>query len=319
MVHSSPTLPPLDTLEAFAHAARSGSFSAAAETLGLTHGAVSRQVARLERWMGVKLFQRAARGVTLTPDGSRFFVRAEEALALLGSGEDRWVQRRGPAVVRLSATPSLASLWLFPRMRLLEGDDLHLDLVIEHRLADFSEGVDLAIRCGRGPWAGIRSLRLWREEIAPIAAPTLADRIGPVPSAARLLDWPILHDSNTEGWRHWLAAAGIDYAPRSRDCRFEDYHLVLEACALGLGVALTRPMLAQPAIDAGRVVVLDERTVTNPVAFHLIRPDEPLRAPAAEMAGRLLRAAGIEDEAIAAFVNPGRPRAQRGGWADAEL
>ena len=67
MVHSSPTLPPLDTLETFARAARLGSFSAAAEEAGITHGAVSRQVGRLERWMGVRLFEREARGVALTP------------------------------------------------------------------------------------------------------------------------------------------------------------------------------------------------------------------------------------------------------------
>src|SRR5882757_6700584 len=98
MVHSSPTLPPLDTLEAFTHAARTGSFSSAAERLGLTHGAVSRLVWR----MGVKLFQRAARGVSLTPDGHRFFCRAEDALAMLGVDNDRWAPRRGPAVVRFS-------------------------------------------------------------------------------------------------------------------------------------------------------------------------------------------------------------------------
>lgn len=89
MVHSSPALPPLDTLEAFAAAVRTGSFSAAASELGLTHGAVSRQVSRLERSMGVRLFDREARGVTLTAEGTRFHSRAEEALALLGDTTER--------------------------------------------------------------------------------------------------------------------------------------------------------------------------------------------------------------------------------------
>src|SRR6476619_5043869 len=126
MVHSSPTLPPLDTLEAFTRSARSGSFSAAAEELGLTHGAVSRQVSRLERWMGVRLFERVARGVALTPEGHRFLARSEEALALLGESHERWAPRRGPAVVKLSITPSLTSLWLFPRMTSIERNNLHL-------------------------------------------------------------------------------------------------------------------------------------------------------------------------------------------------
>ena len=209
MVHSSPTLPPLDTVEAFARAARAGSFSGAATSLGLTHGAVSRQVSRLERWMGVRLFDRAARGVTLTPEGSRFLARAEEALALLGGTHDRWMPRQGTAVVRLSITPSLTSLWLFPRLAEIEGSDLHLDLRLEHRLADFSDGIDLAVRCGRGPWAGVRSVQLWTEEVAPIAAPALVARLGKAPQPAMLLEQPILHDSNTEGWRLWFAGAGI--------------------------------------------------------------------------------------------------------------
>jgi DNA-binding transcriptional LysR family regulator len=178
MVHSSQTLPPLDTLEAFSRAARLGSFSAAAEESGITHGAVSRQISRLERWLGVQLFSRQPRGVTLTPEGMRFFARAQEALALLSETDERWIPRRHKATVRLSLTPSVASLWLFSRLPKLEGDDIHIDLLLEHRLADFSEGTDLAIRCGKGPWAGVRAIPLWHEKSFPIAAPSLAERLG---------------------------------------------------------------------------------------------------------------------------------------------
>ena len=91
MDHSLPAqLPPLDTLRAFEAAARLGSFSAAAEALNLTHGAISRQIARLEQWLGLKLFRREARGVSLTPDGDRLFVSTGVAFALLGFYSDRW-------------------------------------------------------------------------------------------------------------------------------------------------------------------------------------------------------------------------------------
>jgi DNA-binding transcriptional LysR family regulator len=306
MVHSSRTLPPLDTLEAFTRAARAGSFSAAAEDLGLTHGAISRQVSRLERWMGVRLFQRAARGVSLTPEGSRFLARAEEALALLGEPTERWTPRRGPAMVKLSITPSLSSLWLFPRIREIERDDLHLELVLEHRLAEFSDGTELALRCGRGPWAGVRSIQLWREEARPIAAPCLAAKLGPSPAPGDLLQRPILHDSNIEGWRAWFAAAGISYAPRTQDRRFEDYNIVLDACRNGLGIALARQPVADDALAAGTVTIVSLRSAPYPVAFYLIRSDDPLRPAAAEVAGRLLRMAGKSEEDIAGFVAAGR-------------
>ncbi|MGK9050645.1 LysR substrate-binding domain-containing protein [Neorhizobium petrolearium] len=308
MVHSSQTLPPLDTLETFARAARLGSFSAAAEEGGVTHGAVSRQVARLERWMGVRLFSREARGVTLTPEGARFFARAEEALALLGDSDERWRPRRSKTVVRLSVTPSVASLWLFSRLPMLEANDIHLDMILEHRLADFSEGIDLAIRCGKGPWAGVRSLPLWQEKLFPIASPALAARLGPCPDAKALLEQPILHDSNIEGWRRWLAAEGVEYVPRGQDRRFEDYNLVIDACAQGIGIALARPPLVDAALASGRLVAVSERTIDHHLAFHLIRPNDALKGSAAEFARRFLEAAGHDETAIAAFIAPGRVR-----------
>jgi DNA-binding transcriptional LysR family regulator len=123
----------------------------------------------------------------------------------------------------------------------LEASDIHLEVILEHRLADFSEGIDLAIRCGKGPWAGVRSLPLWQEKLVPIAAPAVAERLGGRTDAKSLLELPILHDSNVEAWRRWLAVESVDYVPRGQDRRFEDYNLVIDACAHGLGIALARP------------------------------------------------------------------------------
>ena len=152
MDHSLPSqLPPLDTLRAFEAAARLGSFSAAAEVLNLTHGAISRQVAKLERWLGLKLFLREARGVKLTPDGDGLYVSTREAFALIGAYSDRWTEPRGSSVVRLSALPSVSSRWLMPRLTKLEGGDLRILFSVDHRQIDLDdEGIDLAMRCGRG-------------------------------------------------------------------------------------------------------------------------------------------------------------------------
>jgi DNA-binding transcriptional LysR family regulator len=309
MVHSSPTLPPLDTLETFARAARLGSFSAAAEEAGITHGAVSRQVSRLERWMGVKLFERAARGVSLTPEGMRFFARADEALCLLGNNGERWrPERRSKAVVRLSVTPSIATLWLFPRLAELERNDIHIEISLEHRLADFAEGTDLAIRCGKGPWAGVRAETLWNEHIFPIASPALAERLGDRADAQSLLELPVIHDSNINGWKRWLAVEDIQYVPRGQDRRFEDYNVVLDACADGLGIALARPPLVNRALETGRLVPVSRRSIQHHVAFHLIGPVENLRAPAVELARRLMTAADKDEAAIQDFLAQGRGR-----------
>jgi DNA-binding transcriptional LysR family regulator len=138
--------------------------------------------------------------------------------------------------------------------------------------------------------------------VFPIASPGLAATLGAEPSPAALLEHPILNDSNTEGWRLWLAEAGLDYVPRARDRRFEDYNMVLDACVSGLGLALARPPLSDPALASGRVVALDRRTSRYHVAFQVIRPSEPLRPAAAEVARRILSEAGVSDSEREAFV-----------------
>lgn len=304
MDHSSTNLPPLDTLRAFEAAARNGSFSAAGEALNLTHGAISRRVATLEQWLGLRLFDRKARGVALTPQGQRLFIRTQEAFALIADTSDRWTEPRGTPVVRLSSIPSVCSLWLMPRLARLEGADptLRVVLLIDHRPFDLeADGIDLALRCGRGALPGRVSVKLFEEWCFPIAAPALAKSIGDGPPE-RLLALPLIHDSDASGWRAWFGAHGLDYQPRPQDRRFEDYNLVLDAAACGLGVALARPPLAQAAIDAGRLAVVDARTALNPVSYWLDRPPGAPRQASTALARRIGAAAGLESEAIERFL-----------------
>lgn len=298
-------LPPLDTLRAFEAAARVGSFSAAGEALHITHGAVSRQIAKLERWLGLRLFERGARGVALTPEGVRLFQRTSEAFALISDSSDRWSEPRGTAVVRLNSLPSICALWLMPRLRDLESGEpaIRIVLLIDHRQADLGgDGVDLAIRCGRGAVPGRVSIRLFEERCYPVASPRLAGTIGDGP-AQRLLETPLIHDSDAAGWRAWFAAHGLDYRPRPQDRRFEDYNLVLDAAAHDLGVALARPPLTEQALQSGRIVVVDERTVLNPVSYWLDRPPGGVRAAAATLARRIGRQAGVAPRAIEQFLS----------------
>lgn len=306
---SPPALPPLETLRAFEAAARSGSFSAAAESLNLTHGAISRQVAKLEHWLGLKLFTRQARGVALTPEGQRLYLRTSEAFGLIADSADRWREQRGAAVVRVNSIPSVCGLWLMPRLARLEGGTpndttpLRINLSVEHRYADLADdGVDLAIRCGRGALPGRVSLQLFEEQVFPITAPDLARRIGTDGDPARLLSYPLIHDSDAAGWRAWFVGQGLDYSPRPQDRRFEDYNLVLDAAMHGLGIALARPPLARDLIAAGRLVAVDARTVTNPVSYWLDRPPGRMRDAAATLARRIAADAGISAEAIARFI-----------------
>lgn len=304
MDHSSDQMLPLETLRAFDAAARTGSFSAAAEKLNLTHGAISRQIAKLESWLGLKVFERNARGVSLTIEGNRLHLRTTEAFALISVNSDRWVEPRGTAVVRLASIPSVSGLWLMPRMAALENTPPRLRIVldVDNRQADLAdEGIDLSVRCGRGRIPGRVSVRLFEEHIFPIASPGLATEIGKG-DPARLLKYPLINDSDASGWRAWFAARDMDYRPRPHDRRFEDYNLVLDAAAHGLGIALARPPLTQDQLDAGRVVAVDNRVVLNPVSYWLDRPTGRPRAAAADLARRIAAQAGLAPEAVEAFL-----------------
>lgn len=285
-----PPLPPLDSLKVAVIAARAGSFTAAAEALDLTHGAVSRRIASVENWLGTPLFERGGRGVSLTPAGSRLVRTAEQAIEAIAACAEQWRPHRGMQTVRLSAVPSFARLWLLPRMPRLQGEpqDLRIDLSVEHGLVDVAGGeADLAVRYGKGHWPGVRSQLLFRERLQPVAAPSLAKSLGVRAKPDGLLRHPLIHDSDASQWRLWLAAADLPFRPRSMDRRFEDYDLVLAAARAGLGVAMARLPLAQPWLDDGSLVAVSTRMVENPLAhFVVLRADED-RAAVLRLQGRL--------------------------------
>ncbi|WP_225770377.1 LysR substrate-binding domain-containing protein [Inquilinus sp. Marseille-Q2685] len=272
MDHSSPPQrPPLDSLDTVCVVARHDSFSAAAEALGLTHGAVSRRVAAVEAWLGTALFERHGRGVRPTPDGQRFVSRVEAAFRLIDEAAVRWRRRRGPEVVRISVVPGFAKLWLFERLAALEQGDpaLRVEIAVEGRNADVEGGeVDLAVRYGAGTWPGVQAVRLLPERLYPVARPDLARRFGPSPEG--LLQAPLLHDSDLTGWRAWFGSCGITLKPRPQDRRFEDYTLVLAAAQAGLGIALARAPFSDRAVEAGGLIRLGGHEAPSPLAYHLL-------------------------------------------------
>lgn len=280
IVHSSYDLPPLDGLTAMLAAAEEGSFSAAAAKLGLTHGSVSRRIASLEHWLGVSLFERHGRGVRLTPAGLRFANDTRQSLGRLSHSAEQWRPRRGRQTVRMSVVPSFARLWLLPRLRAIEQNDTHIDLSLDHRVMDLeAREAEVVIRYGRGTWVGVDAEQIMAESLAPAVSPGLRSQMSAAPSIDDLLQWPLLHDSDTSQWRTFLNGVGISYRPRWQDRRFEDYDTVLCAAAAGLGIALLRQPLASDWLAAGRLVAITSEEMRNPAGhFVCVRAGETRQA-----------------------------------------
>jgi LysR family transcriptional regulator, glycine cleavage system transcriptional activator len=291
MTHRSETaLPPMESLQTAVAVARMESISAAALTLNVTHGAISRRIAALEQWLGMALFERHARGVRLTPDGQRFLGSVDDALALIGDAAERWRAQRGSNVVRISVTPSFATLWLLAQVPGIEAaaPPIRLEITAEHRTVDLAAGeADIAIRYGRGTWRGVAAEPLFADQLYPVARREVVRRIDPAGGAGALLSLPLLHDSDGSGWTAWFAAHGIRYRPRANDRRFEDYTLVLAAAEAGLGIALGRSPIADRALARARLVRVMNGSVVGPRRTYLLtRPDEA-RPAVLHAAGRI--------------------------------
>lgn len=271
-------------------AAGTGSFTAAAEELGLTHSAISRRIRAVEVWLGTPLFERHGRGVRLTPAGQRFARTVEQSFDTIVRAAEQWRPHRGVQSVKLSVVPSFARLWLLPRLAVLQGDppDLFLDVSTEHQLADLREGgVDLAIRYGSGSWPELQATLLFREDLFPVAAPSLASRLGADADARSILKYPLIHDSDASQWRSWFSAAGVTYRPRTMDRRFEDYDLVLEAAAAGVAVALIRLPLASEWMRSGRLRQVARHSIANPSAHFAVVRRGDVRAAVQRLLTRL--------------------------------
>lgn len=294
MTHSLGSLPPLEGLHAVLVAAQGGSFTVAAETLGITHGAVSRRVAAVEAWLGTGIFDRHGRGVRLTPAGQRFTRQIEQALESIEQTSERWRPGRGRITVRLNVVPSFARLWLLPRMsELLQAlPRIRIDLAVDHRAVDLDAGeADIVVRYGRGKWPRLTVRELFGETLMPAASPELAAQLGPDPGAADLAGFPLLHDSGTDQWRAWFAAAGLRYQPGADDRRFEDYDLVLAAAEGSLGLALLRQPLAKGWLDSGRLVPVSSQVQPNPQRHYLAHRQGEQRESVLAVADALCRMA----------------------------
>lgn len=255
-------IPHLRALQAFDAAAASSNLSRAAEMLGVTHGAVSRQVKQLEHYLGVSLLHRLPGGVEKTDAGEQLHAATRQAFAALSLGLQsvRRVQDSRSVTITLSA--SLATKWLVPNLphfrKRHPGIAVFLDTNDE--IIDFSKSqIDAALRYGIPNWGDLHCERLASEELVVVASPSLVARqelpMGPA-DIARL---PMLHDHFNPGWDAWADRVGLDRRHvASQEITFADSAVLIAAAIDGQGVALARRFLVEDDLKAGRLVRLDD-------------------------------------------------------------
>lgn len=272
----------MQALRAFEATARLQSLTKAAEALHLTHGAISHQIKSLEDDLGVRLFERAGRGVRLTDEGERFAARVRTALADIAAAVREIRDRTNPRQLRVSVVPSFAARWLLPRMRkfLTDHPDIDLDVRSSMTIVDFRrDDVDVAIRYGLGQWPDTITEHLLDDAYFPVCSPRLA---GGVPRHPEDLARYTLLRSDDEHWQPWFAAAGLDWPEPSRGPIFNDSAHMLQAAVEGQGIALGRSSLAGMDLVHGTLVEPFDVRVPALRKFWLVYPPRLAQSPKLE-------------------------------------
>ena len=273
-------LPPMQALRAFEATARERSLTRAAESLHLTHGAISHQIKALEADLGVRLVERAGRGIRLTDEGERLAGRVRASLAELAAAVREVVDRANPRQLRVSVMPSFAARWLLPRIGsfLAAHPDIDLDVRANNALVDFErEDVDVAIRLGGGDYPGLNTEHLMDEIYFPVCSPKIAG--GRLPARPADLSRYLLLRSEREFWQPWFAAAGLDWPEPTRGPMFNDTAHMMQAAIEGQGIALARSSLIGNDLANGVLVRLFDITVPSPHRYFLVYPPRLADSP----------------------------------------
>ncbi|MGH8243732.1 MAG: LysR substrate-binding domain-containing protein [Steroidobacteraceae bacterium] len=277
-----PPLPSLQSLRVLDAVVQRRSFSAAAQDLGLTHGAVSRQIHQLEADVGVVLFLR--RGARMEPTDAALAIatRAGYALRSLADLLGRRVPQGAGQRLRLATTSPFARFWVAPRLSellTLRGVQI-VSIDAGPTPIPFEAGkIDAAIRYGRGTWAGARARLLGHEQTFPVASPAFARRLGNW-DAAMIARAPLIANAFIS-WRSWLSAAGL---PASTTLKVvletKDTNVAIDAALAGVGVALGRMRLLSALIARGELVALSDLSFDDGYAYYLAWPADSRRESA---------------------------------------
>lgn len=270
-------IPSTAALSVFEAAARHQSYTKAADELAVTQSAVCRQIASLEDFLGVRLFQRSRRGVALTEAGlgyarqvrTRLDEVERDALALMARGGQG-------GTLELGVVPTFATKWLLPRLpafaRSYPGIQINLTARARPFLFDDTD-FDAAIHAGMSAWPGTEGRLLMAESLLPVCSPALAGSKRTFTAG----DWrrhTLLQQSTRPyAWREWFGARGLRVEGDMAGPRLELFSMLAEAAIHGMGIALIPPFLVQDELARGLLVAVAREPVPSGRSYFLIYPE----------------------------------------------
>jgi LysR family transcriptional regulator, glycine cleavage system transcriptional activator len=270
-------LPPLDLIQGFEAAARTLSFTKAAEELFITQSAVSRQMRALEEHLGVSLFARRHRALALTDQGRALQGAATDLLERLQQVTDRLRVEAAGRHLTVTTTGGFASLWLIPRLRgfIQHHPDVDVRISATYKTVNLERDlVDVAVRYCKEERLPEGAVRLFGQELFPVCSPSLLKEAPrPLRSLEDLQHHALLHMEGAGGfldWGTWLAAQGHADLRPTASIRFDSYEQMIQAALSGQGVAMGIGQLVASLVEAGRLVVPFGESIASPTSYWVI-------------------------------------------------
>lgn len=275
-------LPPFPALRAFESAARNSSFKAAAEELNVTQSAISHQIKSLEEFLGIALFRRGSRGVSLTGEGTTYLAQVGGLLDSLSSATERLRDQSIAGQLFVRSTPAFASRWLVPRIdrfhRAHPEIEVHLSSSLQE--ANFvDDGIDVHIRWGHVTSRDLHAEPIFQATRFPVASPALLQRAPRIRRPADLCKLTLLHNEVEDGWAQWFECAGVLDVEPDAGPRFDNCDLTLGAAAEGQGVALAYSALVTEDLRLHRLQRLFEIELPATVIYSFVCPGGSLDRP----------------------------------------
>jgi LysR family glycine cleavage system transcriptional activator len=256
-----------------------GRLRSAAQSLNVTESAISHQIARLERQLGVVLLERGSSGVTLTKDGKQFYERIREPLRNISEAAGEF-DLRHQTRVSLTMPQSFAAMWFAPRLYRLSQDlpEVEIDILPTSRICDLArEKIDFGIRMGEGTWKECSAVPLVQERLSPVCSVVNAGKIERFGASAFLSTEPVIFNAlHGDEWEQWCAQFAMPMPPKA--ITLGSFDLVANAVLSGSGIAMGRSPLINSLLSDGRLMQPFQEKILLSGWYYLVTPNEtPLR------------------------------------------
>jgi len=277
------TLPPLNALRAFEAAARTGSYVAAAEEIGVSAAAISQHVRKLEDYVGRQLFVRLSNRIVLTDAGQAMFDGAAAGLLLVSDVTEQLVLDRSKSRLVISAIESLAERWVIPSLTKYSAanPEFRFELRVEPDPVDFARhNIDLRIAYNPSHYPDQAVVPLAHDMVIPLCSPAYMERTPEVRNQgmAAVPSEDLLHTSwgpsfaSLPTWHDWFVRAKLKPPLATKGFQASNSSVALDLACRGVGVALGQRMMALEDIAAGRLVALSDITIALGHAYCLVYP-----------------------------------------------